>query len=465
MPTPRTRRSRTGRTAQLAGVAGGQATRQLSTRTANVFRSDEAAAAALEARSIEMADRLLTVLGTMKGAALKFGQMLAMVDGGLVPESHREQFQSRLAALHANAPTVPWDRMRRQIESELGERLASAYKDFDETPVAAASIGQVYRAVLRDGREVAVKVQYPGIDTAVRGDLKNLALFLKVAGRTMRSPLDATALAAEVEARIVDELDYVLEADHTRAMSRVFRGHPFIRVPAVVSDLSTTRVLTTTWLDGVPLRSVADADPDTRRRTAEILYRFYGLTPHRNGIYNADPHPGNCLVMADGTLAFLDFGLLGRLSLHDSAAERATLRAVIEGDAEALARLSYERGFLSDPSAVDADDLLSMMRSVCWWFCEDREVEISSAAVNELPAQMATPRASLALAQQFSMPSTYAFRARAEGQIPGLLSTLRPTINLHRVAREWVYDEPPVTGLGRVERAWAMEAGHAAPAS
>lgn len=465
MATKKTRTSRTGRLAQLGGMATGQAAKHLGTRTANAFRSDERAAAALEARNIEMAERLVAVLGTMKGAAQKFGQMLSMLDGGLIPATHREEFQAKLAALQDNAPKVPWEKMRKQIESELGERLTEAFREFDETPVAAASIGQVYRAVLHDGRPVAVKVQYPGIETAVRADLKNLSLFVKVYGKLMHEGLDAKQLADELEARITEELDYVLEAENTRMVARAFRDHPFIRIPNVIGELSTQRVLTTEWIDGKPLSSAYDADPATRNHIAEILFRFYTGTPYRLHMYSGDPHPGNSLVLADGSLAFLDFGLFKQFEPAAAEAELTSYRATIAGDGEELLRVLHEMGFVPDAEGTDIEELLDTSAVAGWWFLTDEELEITSYRVNKMAALFADPRSryyKFALKQ--NLPAEHAFRARAEAHLIAIIGQLSPTINLHRIAREWIYGEAPVTELGREQLVWDLEVGNVIPA-
>lgn len=465
MAPKKTRTSRTGRLAQLGGMATGQAAMHVGTRTANKFRTDERAAAALEARNIEMAERLVTVLGTMKGAAQKLGQMLSMLDGGLIPSSHREEFQAKLAALQDNAPKVPWPKMRKQIEGELGTSLAEAFRSFDETPVAAASIGQVYRAVTHDGRDVAVKVQYPGIATAVRADLKNLSLFVRVYGKFLHEGLDAKQLAAELEARITEELDYVLEAENTRTVGRAFRDHPFIRIPSVVGELSTERVLTTEWIDGKPLSSAYDADLATRNRIAEILFRFYSGSPYRLHMYSGDPHPGNALVLPDGRMAFLDFGLFKRFDPAAAEAELAIYRSAVAGDGEELRRVLHEIGFVPDSEGTDVDELVDVARTAGWWFLSDEELEITSRRVNKMAAKFADPRSSYyKFAQKQNLPAEHAFRARADAHLIAIVGQLNPTINLHRVAREWIYGEPPVTDLGRQQLAWEQEAGHVVPA-
>ena len=175
--------SRVGRTAKIGGLAAGQAIRQAGTRAANVARTKEGRNAALERRHIEAAEQIVAALGTMKGAAMKVGQVMSFLDVGLVPPEYRDEFQHELAKLRDAAPTVTFKQMRKVIESELEEPLKEVFDEFDEEPIAAASIGQVYRARLLDGREVAVKVQYPGVAEAVRADMQNLGLILRLAKR------------------------------------------------------------------------------------------------------------------------------------------------------------------------------------------------------------------------------------------------------------------------------------------
>ncbi|HWU22099.1 MAG TPA: AarF/ABC1/UbiB kinase family protein [Nocardioides sp.] len=455
------RTSRFGRLSQLGVMASGQAARQVGTRTANSFRSPEDADAAIMARNLEMADRLVEVLGTMRGAAQKLGQTLSMLDGGLIPAEHRAEFQAKLAALQASAPKVPWSKMQAQIEQAVGGRIADAFREFDTTPVAAASIGQVYRAVHRDGRDVAVKVQYPGIERAVRADLKNLSLFMRVYGRLVHEGLDAKQLAAELEARIIEELDYELEADNTRLLAAAYRGHPFIRIPDVVGEYSDERVLTTEWIDGKPLSSVVDADLETRNRVAEILFRFYSGTPYRLRMYSGDPHPGNSLVLEDGSIGFLDFGLFKRVAQSDADAELAGFRAAFEGDADRVLAIAHERGFVPDLEGTDKDELLAHTLTAGWWYFHDETVEITSDRVNAVAARFADPRrAEYRFALKQNLPPEHAFRTRAEAQLAAILGQLSPRINLHRVAREWAYGDEPATELGTLQRAWDEEVRH-----
>src|SRR3954447_114425 len=214
--------SRVARAARVGRLAAGEGARQLGTRAVNLTRDEEAAAKALERRQIETAQRIVSVLGTMKGAAMKLGQVMSFLDVGLVPEEYREEFQAKLAELRDAAPKVSLKDMKKVIEGEYGEKIEDVFETFDPVPVAAASIGQVYKAKLDDGRDVAVKVQYPGVAQAVRADMQNLGMILRLM-KSVAPGLDVRSLAEEVRERIGEELDYELEAANQRRMARAFR--------------------------------------------------------------------------------------------------------------------------------------------------------------------------------------------------------------------------------------------------
>ena len=227
--------SRVARTARVSGLAAGQAARQLGTRAANLTRGEDGRQVALERRNLEAAEQIVAALGTMKGAAMKLGQVMSFLDVGLVPEEHREEFQRKLGELRDAAPKVRFADMRKVMESEYEDSLDEVFEAFDPEPIAAASIGQVYRARLHDGRDVAVKVQYPGVAQAVRADMQNLGMILRLM-KQVAPGLDVKATAEEVRARIGDELDYELEAQNQRSLARIFRDHPFIVVPDVMTS-------------------------------------------------------------------------------------------------------------------------------------------------------------------------------------------------------------------------------------
>src|SRR3989440_5402400 len=259
--------SRVGRTARIGGLAAGQAIRQAGTHTANLARSKEGRQVALERRHIEAAEQIVAALGTMKGAAMKVGQVMSFLDVGLVPEEYREEFQRKLGALRDAAPTVTFKEMRKVVEEELDDPLEEVFDEFEEEPIAAASIGQVYRARLTDGRQVAVKVQYPGVAAAVRSDMQNLGLILRLAKR-IAPGMDPQAIGREISERIQEELDYELEAQNQRTLARIFRGHPFILVPGVVTSLSRERVLVSEYVHGTGFEELKRYPQEDRDRVA-----------------------------------------------------------------------------------------------------------------------------------------------------------------------------------------------------
>ena len=277
LPTGRVRRA-----AKVGKLAGGQTARAYATKATNLARSQEGRRAAAERRQIEAAEQIFDVLGQMKGAAMKVGQVASFIDTGAFPPEFQERVQAKLAELRDAAPRVPFEKMRKVVEDDLGEPLDEVFAEFEPEAVAAASIGQVYRARLQDGRAVAVKVQYPGVAQAVRADLQNLGLIMRVAKR-MAPGMDVKAMTREIRERLTDELDYEHEAQNHRAFARTWSGHPFIYVPPVVTRLCTEHVLVSEWVDGHRLRGGARAGRrrarPLRRDRLPVLLRL--AVPHR----------------------------------------------------------------------------------------------------------------------------------------------------------------------------------------
>jgi predicted unusual protein kinase regulating ubiquinone biosynthesis (AarF/ABC1/UbiB family) len=446
--------SRIARTARVAGLAAGQGARQLGTRAANLTRGDRAREEALERRHLEAAEQIVTALGTMKGAAMKMGQVLSFLDVGLVPEEYREEFQRKLGELRDAAPKVRFSDMRKVIEAELEAPLDEIFDAFDETPIAAASIGQVYRATLPDGRDVAVKVQYPGVAQAVRADMQNLGLILRLL-KQIAPGLDARATAEEVRSRIGEELDYELEAQHQRSLARIFRGHPFIVVPDVITGLSRERVIVTEFVAGEGFESLKEADQDTRDRVGEIIFRFFFGCMYRHHQFSGDPHPGNFMLMADGRMAFLDFGLFKVMPKELIEIELACQRAGHEGDGERLKQIWTETGFLAQPDRFRPDKLLAQFLDATWWYVLDEEVHLRPEVATEVMIEMSDPRSShFGQMRHETLPADHLFGRRVELLTLAVLSQLQAGANWHRIAREWMYGDPPVTELGRQEAAF-----------
>ena len=304
--------SRLSRSTKVGRLAATTAAKQMGTRATNVARSDEGKQRALAKRQLETAEEIVAALGTMKGAAMKLGQVMSFLDVGLVPEEYREEFQAKLAELRDAAPKVSFKDMRKVIEAEYGERVEDVFQTFDPVPIAAASIGQVYKARLHDGRDVAVKVQYPGVAQAVRSDMKNLGIILRLMKRVAPG-LDPKAMGDEIRSRIDEELDYELEAQNQRTVARIYRGHPFIVVPEVVTSLSHERVIVSEFVAGRGFEELKQLPQAERDRLGEIVYRFYFGCMYRHHQFSGDPHPGNSLLLDDGRMCFLDFGLFKRI--------------------------------------------------------------------------------------------------------------------------------------------------------
>jgi predicted unusual protein kinase regulating ubiquinone biosynthesis (AarF/ABC1/UbiB family) len=440
--------SRLGRAGRIGGVAAGAAVRQLGTRAANRMRSEEEAQEALGRQALEMADRLVKVLGGMKGAAMKVGQTLSVLDPGMVPGPYREEFQAKLAKLQTMAPSVSFKEMRKVIEQDLGERLPEVFSQFDEDAVAAASIGQVYRATLKDGRDVAVKVQYPGIKDVVRADLRNLGLVLRLAARVAPG-LDTKEIAEEITERVTEELDYELEAGNHRALAREYRGHPFIVVPPVITELCRERVIVTEFVPGRKFAEIRGDDDEQRSRWGEILFRFYVNGPYRHLLLNGDPHPGNSLFMEDGRVAFIDFGFFKRQTREDVADQLEILKACYAQDAERLFELTVEQGIISKRRRELVGPLMEKYRAATWWFLEDREVTLTPKDVTKVMLEHGDMRK--AGFGELRLPSNQIVTLRAFGLVFGILGQLEATNNWYRIGREVIFGEEPVTELGRIE--------------
>lgn len=444
--------SRARRTATVATLAASEAVKQFGTRAANLTRGEEAAEEAMARRQLETAKQIVAVLGTMKGAAMKLGQVMSFLDVGLVAEEHREEFQRELAKLRDAAPTVSFKQMRRVVEDDLEAPLSEVFATFEEEPIAAASIGQVYRARLHDGREVAVKVQYPGVASAVRADMQNLDMILRLLKR-MAPGLDAKALAEEIKERIVEELDYELEAQNQRALARIFAGHPFIVVPDVVSSLSRERVLVSEFVSGTGFEELKTRPQAERDRLGEIIFRFFLGCLYRHRQFSGDPHPGNFLALEDGRVAFLDFGLFKRLDAEPVDLELACQRAVAEGDAATLHELLAASGFLPEPERVDPEQLLAFIGDAIWWYTTaDEVVQLSPEIATQVMIESSDPRSShFREMRHQAMRPEHLFGRRMEMLTLAVLSQLRARANWHRIAREWMYGDEPVTELGREE--------------
>jgi predicted unusual protein kinase regulating ubiquinone biosynthesis (AarF/ABC1/UbiB family) len=441
------------RSAKLGSIAGMQGARYAGTKATNVGRSEDESKERLEQRHMETAMKMVGALGQMKGAAMKLGQFASFIDTEFIPDEYREIYQEQLGKLRTDAPAMPWEKVEKVLEEEYeGEPVSELFAEFDQDAFAAASIGQVHRAELLDGRRVAVKIQYPGIAEALDADLRNAGMLVRLA-RALAPGLDAKAIAHEIRERVMEELDYEYEAQNQRSFSRAYREHPFIYVPEVITRLSRRRVLVTELVEGIGFEQVKELPHDERSRFGEIVFRgSFGSIYHLHH-FNADPHPGNYILMGDGRVAFLDFGMTKKLDQEQIVLEQRAFDAASRDDPEAFRTALHDLGFVKNPSKLDAERLLEHMRVVGGWFVmEDRELEITPRRVMKIIEATNDPRSEyFDLMRRESLPADELMGRRMEIGVVAVLGQLRAKRNWHRIAREWIYADPPATELGEDE--------------
>jgi predicted unusual protein kinase regulating ubiquinone biosynthesis (AarF/ABC1/UbiB family) len=445
-------KGRVRRSAKLGSVVGVQGARYAGTKATNVARSEEGGKEALEQRHMETAMKMVGALGQMKGAAMKLGQFASFIDTEFLPPEYAEIYQEQLAKLRTDAPPMPWEKVVEVLEEEYeGEPVSELFADFEEEAFAAASIGQVHRAELIDGRRVAVKIQYPGIAEALDADLRNMGTIVRLA-RALAPGLDAKAIAGEIRERMMEELDYEFEAQNQRSFARAYLDHPFIYVPEVITRLSRRRVLVTELVEGLGFEEIKQLPHDERSRFGEIVFRGNLGSMFNLQHFNADPHPGNYILMDDERVAFLDFGMTKKLDREQIVLEQRAFDAASRDDPEAFRESLRELGFVKKPSKLDAERLLEHMGAVGGWYIEDREIEISPKRVMKIIESTHDPRSEYYdLMRRESIPAEELMGRRMEIGVVAVLGQLRAKRNWHRIMREWVYGEAPATVLGEQE--------------
>jgi predicted unusual protein kinase regulating ubiquinone biosynthesis (AarF/ABC1/UbiB family) len=440
------------RSAKLGSIVGVQGARYAGTKATNVARSEEAGRERLEQRHLETAMKMVGALGQMKGAAMKLGQFASFIDTDFLPDEYREIYQEQLSKLRTSAPPMPWEKVEKVLLEEYdGDPVSELFSEFEPEAFAAASIGQVHRAELLDGRRVAVKVQYPGIAEALDADLRNAGTIIRLA-RALAPGLDAKEIAQELRERIMEELDYEYEAQSQRSFSRAYRDHPFIYVPEVVTRLSRRRVLVTELVEGLAFEQIKELPQEERSRFGEIVFRGSIGSIFNLQQFNADPHPGNYLLMADGRVAFLDFGMTKKLDREQIVLEQRAFDAASRDDPEAFRAALHDLGFVKNPSKLDAERLMDHMRAVGGWYVEDREVEITPRRVMKIIESTNDPRSEyFDLMRRESLPAEELMGRRMEIGVVAVLGQLRAKRNWYRIMREWAYADPPATELGEQE--------------
>lgn len=413
------------------------------------------------------AERYVEVLGHSKGALMKAGQMLSVIPvGNSVPTENRAAFQAAMSRLQADAPPMAPELAAEVISSELGASPNQVFAEFSPMPIAAASIGQVHVGRLHDGRSVAVKVQYPGVADAIRSDLRNtellgvfIQLLLSIVPRLSRS--DPKGIAAEISERIAEEVDYTLEASNQRFFADAYRGHPFIHVPDVITELSTARVLTQELAEGLGWSDALVADQELRNSWGEVICRFAHQSMQRLGTFNTDPHPGNCIFHTDGTVSFLDFGSVKRFSPERVRRLKTSFAAAMRQDDRAFWQSAVDGGGL-DPSTGPSPEELA------YYYEVRNELHHGPQPVKWSPEIMARlmeheyglKGRSGKVARSASLPPDLVFFNRVDLGVMAILAELRSIGEGRAIMAEIYEDAGPGTPLGVADTEfWAATAG------
>ena len=406
----------------------------------------------------ETAEKMLALLGSMRGAAMKLGQIASFVDLDLAPEA-QQTYHEVLAALRDDAPAEDPAAIAEVITEQYGAPPERVFAAWEPTPIASASIGQVHRATLPDGSDVAVKVQYPGVAETIEADLANVELFAPMA-RMISPNLSIRPLMEEVRDRLVDELDYQREAEYQSAFHARYDGHPFIKVPAVMADWCRPRVLVTEYVEGNDFETMATtATPEEQRRYGEIIYRFVFGSIHRFRLFNADPHPGNYLFPTDGSgsVAFLDFGSVKTFRSATRAHIQRQIKAIAADDKEGLRNLLDEAGFLPPQSEVDIDRLMAWFRIFNEPILEDRVWTYTPEFARAVIKTTTDPRLEFVdMLRKLNLPPDYLMLNRIQWGVNSILGRLGATANWKRITQEFWHDAPPATPLGDEERPFML---------
>jgi predicted unusual protein kinase regulating ubiquinone biosynthesis (AarF/ABC1/UbiB family) len=420
------------RTARLAGLplsAAGRLTLGWGQRLIGRDRTE--VSAQMQRRT---AEQLFEVLGTLKGGAMKFGQALSVYEAA-IPEEFAAPYREALTKLQNAAPPMPTTTVYRVLDEQLGTSWREHFASFEDQSAAAASIGQVHRGVWHDGRAVAVKIQYPGAGAALRADLDQLARIAPLLGLLIPG-VEVRPLIAELRERVMEELDYTLEADNQRAFAREFADDPHLLVPRVVA--SAPKVMVSEWVDGVGLAEVIRAGTrEQRDRAGELLAELHFSAPQRVGLLHADPHPGNYKLTGDDRLAVVDFGSVARLPGGSPPIIGRVSRLALDGDASAVLDELRAAGFVTDRFEPDPDALIDYVAP----FAEPLRhstFHFTRQWMQDQAAKMADlSSAESKLARHLNLPPAYLMIHRVTFGSLGVLCQLDATAPLRSIVQRW----------------------------
>ena len=408
-----------------------------------------------EAFLIRSAEEVTETLGNLKGVMMKLGQMASYLDLGLPDE-----MRTALTSLQAAAPPMAPELATATVEAALGRPVDEVFTEWDPVAIAAASIGQVHRAITLDGRAVAVKIQYPGISEAMASDLEHTDVIF-MALRVMFPALDVAPLVAELRERLGEELDYENEAANQRTFAEAYRGHPFIEVPEVVDELSNARVLTSTLLSGRHFNELADATADERNRVAETIFRYVMRSLYCMGTFNGDPHPGNYLILDDGPVAFLDYGLVKYFTPDEIELFAAMHRTMVETrDVGAFRQLLIDGRVIAADVPLSDERLFEYFAGFYEHLLPEGPTRISREFTAGLISRMFDTDGPYADVQRhINVPPSFLLIQRINLGLYALFAELDACAHWQAILEEIVpwANGTPTTELGQAEAIWLAE--------
>jgi predicted unusual protein kinase regulating ubiquinone biosynthesis (AarF/ABC1/UbiB family) len=399
--------------------------------------------------ALETAEDVATTLGAMKGVLMKIGQMASYIDDGLSPAVRRT-----LSRLQDSVPPMSAELAASVVAEELGMPPERAFARWDPEPIAAASIGQVHRAITLNGRAVAVKVQYPGIAETIAADLGNVALLRRMLRVTAPSQ-DVDALIAELRERVLEELDYRREADNQRLLAAYFDGHPTIHVPGIIGELSTRRIVTSELATGARFSELAGWSQEERDLAAETIYRFVFRSLYEVHAFNGDPHPGNYLFHGGGRVTFLDFGLVKHFSPNELQPLMQMARHLcVDNDPEAFRRSMEKAGFLRPGAPLSTETIVEHMGVFYETIRRRGALTITGDYASAVVRRFFDVRSPVA--EYVSVPRSYVILQRINLGLFAVLGELSATADWRTIAEEiWPFVQgPPSTPMGEAEVAW-----------
>ncbi|MGH9211088.1 MAG: ABC1 kinase family protein [Acidimicrobiales bacterium] len=450
--SPITVLSRTERVREMARIGGRAGAMAARHRARRAFASAGRRAELDAEFELRTAEQVADALGHMKGALMKIGQMASYLDTGMA-----EPVRAALADLQQDAPPMAAELAAQVVDDELGAPPDQLFLEWDPVPIASASIGQVHRAITRDGLAVAVKVQYPGVDEAIRSDLANAGLLFGALGM-MFPGLEPGPLVDEIRYRVSEELDYKLEATNQQLFAAYYRDHPFIKIPDVVPDLSSSRVLTSMLATGARFEELTTWSQDERNLAAEAIYRFVFRSLYRLHAFNGDPHPGNYIFRPGGQVTFLDFGLVKQFTAYDVDLFGRMIQAmVLDNDLPAYRGLIEEAGLLKPGHGFSDAEIKDYFGHFYNFVFDDAEVTITPEWSRETVQRFFNPGGPYGpIAKAANLPPNFVIIQRINLGLMAVLGDLRARANFRRIAEElwpWI-DGPPATALGEAEAAW-----------